>query len=262
MAVGSKREKQRLDGILVSRGLAPSREQAGRLILAGAVRVDGVRVDKRARLVDPHASIEVITAPFPYVSRGGAKLAAALDVWNISCHGQVGLDVGASTGGFTDCLLQRGVARVYAVDVGYGQLAWSIRQDPRVVVLERQNIRYLPLSTIPEPVTIAVVDVSFISLTLVIPCVVKFLAPRAVLIALVKPQFEVGVQHVGRGGIVRDAGLREQAAQRVRHCAEALGFRPIGMMESPICGKKGNRELLLGFLWEGGSPSQECHAPA
>jgi 23S rRNA (cytidine1920-2'-O)/16S rRNA (cytidine1409-2'-O)-methyltransferase len=234
--------------------LVSSREQAGRLILAGAVKVNGRPVDRRDTLVPPDAMIEVAAAP-PYVSRSGAKLAAALDAFGIDPSGCTALDVGVSTGGFTDCLLQRGARRVYAVDVGYGQLDWRLRRDPRVVALERQNIRYLSRATIPEAVDLAVIDVSFISLTLVLPKVMPFLAGRAWVIALVKPQFEVGRGQVGRGGIVRDESQRRAVTDKILAAGSRLGLMPVGMLDSPVPGQKGNREILIGFRWS--TPAQE-----
>ncbi len=241
--------RERLDRVLVMRGFVESRELAGRLILAGAVRVDGVPVTKQAKLVPIDAKIELTQRRGLFVSRGGDKLVAALDAFQIDPQGLIALDVGCSTGGFTDCLLQRGARRVYAVDVGYGQLDWRLRQDPRVVVLERHNIRYLPTSLVPDLINLAVVDVSFISLTLVLPCVVRFLASGASVIALVKPQFEVGRGQVGRGGIVRDDGQRRAAAEKIIALAEELGFTPLGTLDSPVLGQKGNREILLGLKW-------------
>src|SRR5574341_2058625 len=239
--------RDRLDRVLVARGLAESREQAARLILAGTVRVGGALVDKQARLVALDAEIRVTSRPEPFVSRAGAKLAAALDRFGLDPAGLIALDVGASTGGFTDCLLQRGAIRVYAVDVGYGQLDWRLRQDPRVVVIERANIRYLDPALVPEPVDLAVIDVSFISLTIVLPSVMRFLADPADVIALVKPQFEVGKGQVGRGGIVRDAGQRRDVTEKVLACAGGLGLASIGVLDSPVPGQKGNREILVGF---------------
>ncbi len=241
--------KQRLDGVLVDRGLVPSREQAGRIILAGSVQVNGIVVDKRAKLVDETATIEVTPLAPAYVSRAGDKLVAALDAFHLSCQGLTAMDIGASTGGFTDCLLQRGAERVYAIDVGYGQLDWRLRNDPRVVVMERCNIRHLDAETIPEPIALGVIDVSFISLKLVLPCVVKFLAAQAWVIALVKPQFEAGIKQVGRGGIVRDEAVRVEVIDKVEGIAKNLGFACLGHLDSPVRGKRGNREMLLGLRW-------------
>ena len=249
-----KLPKQRLDEVLVGRQLARSREQAQRMILAGLVRVDGTRVEKQATLVAGQVAIEVDGPASPFVSRGGEKLAAALMAFSIRVAECIGLDVGASTGGFTDCLLQHGARRVYAVDVGYGQLDWSLRNDRRVVVLERCNIRHLDLATVPEPVHLAVIDVSFISLRLVLPCVVKFLAPGATVVALVKPQFEAGVKQVGRGGVVRDDEIRRDVAQRIQALGHELGFGALGFFDSPVQGKKGNREIFLGLRWTGAQP--------
>ena len=250
--------RDRLDRALVLRGLAESREQAGRLILSGNVRVDGVPVDKQAHLVPLEAHIEVIGKTEPYVSRGGRKLESALDAFHIDPHGLIAMDVGASTGGFTDCLLQRGAQRVYAVDVGYGQLDWRIRQDPRVIVLDRQNIRYLATSAVPDPIDVAVIDVSFISLALVLPAVLPFLRRPARVVALIKPQFEVGRGQVGRGGIVRDDAQRRAASERIVAFAEQLGLGSLGILDSPVHGQKGNREILAGFFWSDDGHSGTC----
>ncbi len=244
-ATPQKPAKERLDTLLLRKGLAKSREQAGRFILAGLVRVNGDLVDKRGKMVEVEARIDLLQPSSAFVSRGGDKLAAALDAFSIEVQGLMAMDVGASTGGFTDCLLQRGVVRVYAVDVGYGQLDWKIRNDPRVVVLERSNIRYVSPSAIPDPIELLVIDVSFISLELVIPCIVKFLSSAAKVIALVKPQFEVGVDQVGRGGIVRDDSLRQAVKQKILILAERFGLFEIGTMDSPVLGRKGNREILV-----------------
>ena len=238
--------RDRLDRALVLRGLADSREQAGRLILSGRVRVDHALADKPARLVSHEACITLLEKE-PYASRGGKKLEAALDAFGVDPGGLIAMDVGASTGGFTDCLLQRGVQRVYAVDVGYGQLDWRLAQDPRVVVLDRRNIRHLAPSAVPDPIALAVIDVSFISLALVLPAVVRFLTRSAAVIALIKPQFEVGRGQVGRGGIVRDDSKRLGAAEKVVAHARDLGFVCMGTIDSPVTGHKGNREILAGF---------------
>ena len=243
--------RDRLDLVLVQQGLAQSREQAGRLILAGAVKVEGLRADKASKLVSRDAAIEVETHTFPFVSRAGGKLAAALDAFLIDPQDRTALDVGASTGGFTDCLLQRGARRVYAVDVGYGQLDWRLRNDPRVVLLERRNIRHLDPAEIPEPVGLAVIDVSFISLRSVLPAVVKFLEASASVVALVKPQFEVGKGRVGKGGIVRDDELRMEAVRQVKAVGTQLALDEIGSIDSPIVGQKGNREILVGWRLKG-----------
>jgi 23S rRNA (cytidine1920-2'-O)/16S rRNA (cytidine1409-2'-O)-methyltransferase len=237
--------KVRLDRLLVERGLVESRERGQALILAGQVLVNGQKVEKAGALVPSDADIRMLGEQMPYVSRGGLKLEAALKYFAIDVHGAVGLDVGASTGGFTDCLLQQGAAKVYAVDVGYGQLAWKLRQDPRVVVIERMNIREMAPDLVPEKVGIAVIDASFISLEKVIPHIVHFLAPGAALVALIKPQFEVGKDKVGKGGIVRDEVARAGAVERVRLFVQEQGFEVKGLIPSPITGQDGNVEYLI-----------------
>jgi 23S rRNA (cytidine1920-2'-O)/16S rRNA (cytidine1409-2'-O)-methyltransferase len=236
--------KARLDVELVSRGLAKSREEARRLILAGAVRVGDRLASKASEGVAPDARLVVGEKP-RFVSRGGEKLAGALDELGLDVVGKTAIDVGASTGGFTDCLLSRGARRVYAIDVGYGQLDWRLRQDPRVVVIERRNIRELPATTVLEAVGLAVVDVSFISLALVLPTVRRLLAPAADVVALVKPQFEVGKGRVGKGGVVRDPALHREAVEAVRAAAGRLGLVERGFVESPLRGPRGNREFFL-----------------
>ena len=239
-------EKERLDRLLVRHGLVASREAAVRTILAGGVLVDGVIVDKPARLIAHDARIEIERAA-PFVSRAGEKLAAGLDAFSIDPNGLTALDVGCSTGGFTDCLLQRGATRVYAVDVGYGLIDWKLRQDSRVVLLERTNIRYIDRSRIPEPVDLAVIDVSFISLTLVLPSVIPLLRDGGRVVALVKPQFEVGKGHVGTGGIVRDERQRRAVTVKVISSGASLGLEATGVLDSPVKGRKGNQEILVGF---------------
>jgi 23S rRNA (cytidine1920-2'-O)/16S rRNA (cytidine1409-2'-O)-methyltransferase len=239
-------EKERLDRLLVRHGLVASREAAVRTILAGGVLVDGILVDKPARLVAHDARIEIERAA-PFVSRAGEKLAAGLDAFSIDPNGLITLDVGCSTGGFTDCLLQRGAKRVYAVDVGYGLIDWKLRQDARVVLLERTNIRYIDRSLIPEPVDLAVIDVSFISLTLVLPSVIPLLRDGGRVVALVKPQFEVGKGHVGTGGIVRDERQRRAVTEKVIFSGACLGLEATGVLDSPVKGRKGNQEILVGF---------------
>ncbi len=236
----------RLDQLLVDRGLAASREKARALILAGAVVVGDHRADKPGQAVAAGAEVRLKGEVCPYVSRGGLKLAAALDAFGIDPAGWTCVDLGASTGGFTDCLLQRGARLVYAVDVGYGQLAWALRDDPRVVNLERCNVRYLERGRIPEPVQLVVVDASFISLTLLLPKVWELLEPGGQAVALVKPQFEVGKGQVGKGGVVRDPALRGAAVARVLAAAAELGFTVLGEAESPVPGaKKGNVEVSV-----------------
>lgn len=237
--------KIRLDRLLVERGLASARERARALILAGQVLVNGNSVTKVGTLIPIEAAVTMKTLDQPYVSRGGVKLAAALEHFRLVVTGLVAMDVGASTGGFTDCLLQQGAVRVYAVDVGYGQLAWKLRQDPRVIVLERTNIRYLPREAIPEEVDLAVVDVSFISLKLVLPKVKLFLRPGGAILALIKPQFEVGKGQVGKGGVVRDPNLQLQAVSEIQDFSRSSGLTVAGVLPAPIRGPKGNQEYLL-----------------
>jgi len=240
--------KTRLDVAMVQRGLAESRDRAQSLILSGSVKVAGSVASRASQPVPTEAVIEVLKPEHPFVGRGGMKLAAALDGFGIDPAGIVALDIGASTGGFTDCLLQRGAAKVYAVDVGYGQLAWRLRQDARVVVVERCNARYLDRSRIPEAVRLATIDVSFISLTLILPAVRACLDGGGQVIALLKPQFEVGKGKVGKGGIVRDEALRRETVDAVRRSVEAQGWIWEDEMRSPIAGQKGNIEYLV-KLW-------------
>jgi 23S rRNA (cytidine1920-2'-O)/16S rRNA (cytidine1409-2'-O)-methyltransferase len=242
-ALERKRSKQRIDILLVERGLVESREKAKALLLAGAVRVDGQRVDKPGQSVAVDSSIDIAETQ-RYVSRGGIKLEAALAHFNVDPSGKICLDVGASTGGFTDCLLQNGAARVYAFDVGAGQLDWKLRNDARVIVREGVNARYLSRQDLPEPVDLAVCDVSFISATLIAPAIAPLLQPNGEMIILIKPQFEVGRDQVGKGGIVRDPKLHTEACTRVERAVRTLGFRT-AIMESPILGAEGNREFLL-----------------
>ena len=237
--------RERLDKLLVDRGHVASRERARALIMAGAVRVADRVVDKAGTLVAADAEVSVTGGDLPYVSRGGVKLAGALDALAIDVTERLVLDVGASTGGFTDCVLQRGARSVIAVDVGYGQLAWSLRQDPRVRLLERCNVRHLEPTQLPAQPDFAVVDASFISLTLILPRIADLVAPGSVIVALVKPQFEVGKGQVGKGGVVRDPALHASAIQRVRESAEAIGLLILGECESPLLGPKGNREFFL-----------------
>jgi 23S rRNA (cytidine1920-2'-O)/16S rRNA (cytidine1409-2'-O)-methyltransferase len=236
----------RLDQLLVERGLAPSRERAVRLVMAGNVLVDDRPATKPGTRVPGDAALRLRRPPAAYVSRGGEKLAGALDAFGIDPAGLRVVDVGASTGGFTDCVLQRGARQVVAVDVGYGQLAWSLRQDPRVVVHERVNARTLPADFVVPPADLALVDVSFISLRLVLPAVMRLVRPGAAIVALVKPQFEVGPDRVGSGGVVRDPALRAEAVAGIRAAAETMGLLVRGEADSVLAGPKGNREV---FLW-------------
>lgn len=236
-------ERKRLDLLVVDRGLAASREKARALILAGQVLVNGQKADKAGAMFDAESKIELLAQP-RYVSRGGLKLEAALDHFGISPAAKICLDIGSSTGGFTDCLLQRGAAKVYAIDVGTGQLDWKLRNDPRVVVQEHVNARYLTHRQVPEPIALAVCDVSFISITMILPALAALLSPDAEMVVLVKPQFELERNQVGKGGIIRDPALHRQACERVQRAVQELGFRT-EIIPSPILGAEGNREFLL-----------------
>ncbi len=237
---------ERLDKLIVDKGLAPSRERAQALVLAAKVLVNGQVLTKAGHRVPEDSEIKVIEEAVPYASRGGLKLEHAIRSFSIEVAGRTALDIGASTGGFTDCLLCFGARRVYAVDVGYGQLAFKLRNDPRVVVLERNNIRYLPAELVPEPIELATIDTSFISLKLVIPAALNFLASGAVLISLIKPQFEAGRALVSKGaGVIRDPGVHEQICKAVAEFTAGLGFRVLGTEPSPVLGPKGNREFLM-----------------
>jgi len=241
--IGVPDHRQRLDILVVERGLADSREKARALILAGQVLVNGQKSGKAGTNIDAAAHIEVLAQP-RYVGRGGLKLEAALDHFAIHPSGKICLDVGSSTGGFTDCLLQRGAARVYAIDVGTAQLDWKLRNDPRVIVREQVNARYLSSDHVPEPVALAVCDVSFISITMILPALITLLTPDAQMVILVKPQFELDRSQVGKGGIIRDPVLHQQACARVEAAVQSLGFQT-QIMPSPILGAEGNREFLL-----------------
>jgi 23S rRNA (cytidine1920-2'-O)/16S rRNA (cytidine1409-2'-O)-methyltransferase len=237
--------KQRLDQLLVSRGLAPSRERAQSLIMAGVVLVDGLRAQKSGTPVSEDAEVVVVQPDHPYVGRGGVKLAHALDAFGVAVTGREALDIGASTGGFTDVLLRRGAPRVVAYDVGHGQLDWTLRNDPRVVVIEKANARTLEVTDLPGPVDIVTVDVSFISLRHILPRVPPLLRPGADVVTLVKPQFEAGRHEVGKKGVVRDPGVHERVVEEVTQAAAEVGLARVGMTESPITGDTGNREFFL-----------------
>ena len=240
-------KKQRLDVVITERGLVPSRARAQALILAGKVRLNGEVESKAGTQVDPEAMIEIIEPDHPWVSRGALKLVAALDEFEISPEGIDCIDVGASTGGFTDVLLARGARRVIALDVGRGQLDWRLRNDSRVVVLEGVNARHLDAETLPFTAALATVDVSFISLRLVVPSLLPHLAAEALLVCLVKPQFEAGRDQVGKGGIVRDEAVRRETVENTVRSLQGLGLELIGLVESPIRGQKGNLEELAVF---------------
>ncbi len=237
--------KERLDKLMVERGLAASRERAKALIMGGKVLVEGVPAAKAGTMIPQDSAITLKEQDIPYVSRGGLKLEAALKKFSIDFKGKIAMDVGASTGGFTDCMLQHGAAKVYAVDVGYGQFDMKLRKDPRVVLFEKANIRHLEREKIRDDIDIAAVDVSFISLKTVIPCVMEFVRPGGEIVALIKPQFEVGKADVGKGGVVRDDNKRLEAVKSVEEKMKSLGFAVIGLMECPVKGPKGNIEHLI-----------------
>jgi 23S rRNA (cytidine1920-2'-O)/16S rRNA (cytidine1409-2'-O)-methyltransferase len=247
----SKKQKIRLDRLIVERGLSPARERARALIMSGAVLVDETIVDKAGTQVSTDATIRIKGEDNPYVSRGGLKLKGALEEFGIDARGSVVLDVGVSTGGFTDCLLQEGAKKVYAVDVGYGQLAWKLRTDERVVLFERENIRYFSGDGIDDEIDLVTIDVSFISLKLVIPAVVKLIRKGAVILALIKPQFEAGKADVGKKGVVRDPAVHKRVVEDVVAFSEEIGCRVKGTCESPITGPAGNREFFLYARYEG-----------
>lgn len=237
-------KKVRLDQLIFDRGFTESRERAKTTIMSGLVFVNGQRVDKPGTAVDPEAAIEVRGEALPFVSRGGFKLDKALKVFPVDPAGRHCIDCGASTGGFTDVLLQHGAAKVYAVDVGYGQLAWKLRTDERVVNLERTNLRYITEEQIPELLDLAVMDVSFISIRLVLPAVCRLLKPGADLICLIKPQFEAGREEVGKKGVVRDEGVHLQVVSEILAFAPTIGLTPVGLDFSPIKGPEGNIEYI------------------
>jgi len=237
------KDRRRLDLLLVERGLTDSREKARALILAGQVLVDGQKVDKAGAPVGSESRIELLAQP-RYVGRGGLKLEAGLDHFGISVAGKTCLDIGSSTGGFTDCLLQRGAARVYAIDVGTAQLDWRLRNDPRVVVQEQVNARYLTRNDVPEPIDLAVCDVSFISITMILPVLPALLTPNGEMVILVKPQFELERDQISKGGIIRDPQLHREACRRVEEAVARLGFQS-HVIPCPVLGAEGNQEFLL-----------------
>ncbi|MFZ0961343.1 MAG: TlyA family RNA methyltransferase [Terriglobia bacterium] len=243
-------EKIRLDQLLVKRGVVESRQKAQGLILAGQILVDEQKVDKCGALVEARAALRLLGEPPKYVSRGGLKLEGALEHFRLNPDTKVCLDIGASTGGFTDCLLQHGAGKVFAVDAGTNQLDWKLRRDARVVVLEKTNARYLTFDRISTLVELVTVDVSFISATLIMPALLPLLAPSADLVVLVKPQFEVGKGQVGKGGIVRDPAQHQEAVAKVSRKLLELGFGNLASMESPLLGTEGNREFFLHGVWK------------
>jgi 23S rRNA (cytidine1920-2'-O)/16S rRNA (cytidine1409-2'-O)-methyltransferase len=238
-------EKKRIDLLLVEQGLVKSRQRAQALILAGKVCVNQEVIDKVGTKVPAGAALTIRGKDIPHVSRGGLKLEAALDHFKLNVSGLLCLDVGASTGGFTDCLLQRGVSAVTCVDVGYGQLDWKLRQDSRVTLFERTNIRHLEPDTLPYPIDLVTIDVSFISLRIVVPAVLQFLKPGGSIIALIKPQFEVGKGLVGKGGVVRDPRQHQAVIENLSQFFQDLGLKVRGVVPSPILGQKGNKEFLM-----------------
>ncbi len=252
--------RERLDKLLVARKCAESRERAQGMILAGQVWVDGQPATKAGLRVPWDVEIELHGSVLQYASRGGLKLEHALAVFSIQPVGWVAMDVGASTGGFTDCLLQHGVKKVYAVDVGYGQLAWRLRQDPRVVVIERTNIRYMTKETVPDVMNLITVDLSFISLRLVLPKLLEFLKPDGRIVALVKPQFEVGKGQVRRGGLVKDPAKHQEVLEVISQAAAKTDLTVEGITASPLAGRKGNQEYFI-YL-KRGAPPGDVEVPA
>lgn len=245
-------ERKRVDQLLVERGMVESRSRAQALVMAGLVLSGGKRVDKPGQQLTEDAPLELKGQDHPWVSRGGLKLVEALDRFAIDPTGKVAVDVGASTGGFTDVLLTRGATKVYAVDVGHGQLAWKLRSDDRVVVLERTNARYLTAEHIPEPMDMVVCDASFIGLETVLPTAMGFARPGAYLVALIKPQFEVGKGRVGKGGVVREPELHDEVCERIEAWLAARpGWQVVGLCESPITGPEGNKEFLIVGRFDG-----------
>ncbi len=237
--------KERLDKLLVEKGIVQSRERARALIMEGRIAVDGNRVDKPGTRVATEARLTLVGEDLPYVSRGGVKLEGALRAFSLDPGDMVVLDVGASTGGFTDCVLSKGARKVYAVDVGYGQLAWKLQNNPKVVNLERTNVRYLRKEDVPEPVDLILVDASFISVEKFLPHLLGFLKDDGQLIILIKPQFEVGKGEVGKGGVVRDPVRHEKVIEKVSHFSRRLGLKVQGVTESPLLGPKGNKEFFI-----------------
>lgn len=240
------KDKLRLDALLVDQGFFSGREKAKAAIMAGEIKVNGVVCDKASQIVSADAAIEILGAELPYVSRGGLKLAKAIDEFGLDLNNKIIIDLGASTGGFVDCALQNGAAKVYAVDVGYGQLAWKLRQDPRVVVMERTNARYLSKADIDEPMDMITADLSFISLQKAIPAAVgQLLGDGGELVALIKPQFEAGRDKVGKKGVVRDAATHIEVINNIIAACTSMGLQPLGLSFSPVTGPNGNIEYLI-----------------
>lgn len=245
-------KRERLDKLLVEKGIASTREKARALIMAGKVAVEGKRIDKPGTNIDSEALIQLEGETSPYVSRGGEKLEGALKVFDINPKGLVVMDIGASTGGFTDCVLQKGARKVYAVDVGYGQLAWELRENPRVVNLERRNVRYLQREEVEEEIDLILIDTSFISVEKFIPHLLGFLKNGGAILSLIKPQFEVGKGEVGKGGVVRDTMLHQKVIDRISNFCRELKLTVIGVTESPLLGPKGNKEFFIYLRKDGG----------
>jgi 23S rRNA (cytidine1920-2'-O)/16S rRNA (cytidine1409-2'-O)-methyltransferase len=245
--MGNVKRKERLDKILVERGIVQSRERARALILAGKIAVEGRTLDKPGTQIEREAQVQLRGGDQPYVSRGGIKLEGALSTFEIDPKGMVVMDVGASTGGFTDCVLQREAKKVYAVDVGYGQLAWKLRKDPRVVNLERRNIRYLKTEEIEEKIDLILIDTSFISIEKFLSHLLHFLKKGGMIVGLIKPQFEVGKGEVGKGGVVREEALHQKVIERISKFGQSLGLSVLGVVDSPLLGPKGNKEFFIFF---------------
>ncbi len=239
------KKRERLDVIMVDKGLVKSRERAKALIMEGKVTVNGIPVLKSGTLVGADAEIILKKEDIPYVGRGGLKLKAALDFFHIDPGDKIVMDIGCSTGGFTDCILKENAVKVYAIDVGYGQIDWSLRQDPRVILLEKTNVRYLEKEKIPDSVALILIDVSFISLTKVLPKCLELLDDEGAILALIKPQFEVGKGLVEKGGVIKDESKRMDAVEKIRSFAETIGLKSIGIFESPVHGQKGNIEYFI-----------------
>ena len=250
--------KKRLDIMMVEQGLAPSREKAKAYIMAGNVYVDGNKEDKAGTKVEVDSAIEIRGGQMPYVSRGGFKLEKAMEVFPVSLNGKICMDIGASTGGFTDCMLQNGASKVYSIDVGYGQLAWKLRNDSRVVCMEKTNVRYITEEDVPDKPEFASVDVSFISLTKVIPPAINVMAEDAQMVCLIKPQFEAGREKVGNKGVVRDPKVHEEVIEKVRDYAMSISMEPCHLSFSPIKGPEGNIEYLI-YIRKSEHPEDMSH---
>ena len=245
-----KKKNKRIDALIVERGLVKSRERAKAMIMAGKVMVNQIRVDKPGTQVNENVSITLKEDNNPFVSRGGLKLKQALDILPVSVKDCLCLDIGASTGGFTDCLLQYGAKKVFAVDVGYGQFDWQLRQNPKVVVIERTNIRHMPYEVINEKLDVIVADTSFISLKVVIPSAEKFMRNHTLILALIKPQFEAGKKYVGKGGVVKDPKIRQKVIQELEIFFKQRGYRVNDVVPSPILGPKGNKEYIISLNFQ------------